>query len=114
DTYLRMQALQEETGRSEKSVRQEAAPQVRDVEAAEAAARQKTKPKRRFPYRKVEDLETEIAQAESHLQELEKLLASSELYRDKDKVKETMKAFEDTKTALKQLYEHWDEAMELN
>ena len=31
-----------------------------------------------------------------------------------DKVKETMKAFEDVKVTLKQLYEHWEEAVELN
>ena len=46
--------------------------------------------------------------------ELEKQLASSELYRDGDKVKETMRAFEDTKGTLKDLYEHWEEAVELN
>jgi len=48
------------------------------------------------------------------LQELEKLLASSELYRDGNRVKETMRDFEDTKAALKQLYEQWEEAIELN
>ena len=45
---------------------------------------------------------------------MEKQLASAELYRDGDKVKETMQAFEDTKAKLKQLYEHWEEAEELN
>ena len=48
------------------------------------------------------------------LRELEEMLASAELYRDGDKVKETMKAFEETKAALRVLYEHWEEAVELN
>ncbi|MCI0380189.1 MAG: ABC-F family ATP-binding cassette domain-containing protein [Gemmataceae bacterium] len=74
----------------------------------------KAKRKRRFPYRKVDELEAEIAAEETHLLELEKLLASSELYRDGDKVKETMQAFEDAKVSLQQLYEHWEEAVELN
>ena len=37
-----------------------------------------------------------------------------DLYRDGDKVKETMRDFEETKARLQQLYEHWEEAVELN
>jgi ATP-binding cassette subfamily F protein 3 len=78
------------------------------------AAEPSKKRKRRFPYRKVEDLEAEIASNETRLRELEQLLASSELYRDGERVKETTRAFEDTKLQLQQLYEHWEEAVELN
>jgi ATP-binding cassette subfamily F protein 3 len=74
----------------------------------------KPRRKRRFPYRKLEELEADIAAQESRLRELEKLLASPDLYRDGDRVKETTQAFENTKNALKQLYEHWEEAAELN
>ena len=43
------------------------------------------------------------------------LLASPDLYRDGDKVKETTQAFEDDEGAVwQQLYEHWEEAVELN
>ncbi len=59
-------------------------------------------------------MEAEIADTETRLRGLETLLASAELYREGDKVKDAMKAFEDTKTALKQLYEYWEEAVELN
>ena len=45
---------------------------------------------------------------------LEQLLASPDLYRDGDRVKETMRSFETTKADLQQLYEHWEEALELN
>jgi ATP-binding cassette subfamily F protein 3 len=72
------------------------------------------KRKRRFPYRKVEDLEADIASGETQVRDLEQLLASPELYRDGDKVKETMRTFEEAKAKLQQLYEHWEEAVELN
>ena len=72
------------------------------------------KRKRRFPYRKVEELEADIAAQETQLREVERLLASPDLYRDGERVKETTKAFEDTKARLAQLYEHWEEAVELN
>jgi ATP-binding cassette subfamily F protein 3 len=109
DTYELMRAVQEERGRD-----QEAG--VRKDKQATRAERSagKAKRKRRFPYRKVEELEAEIAAREQRLKELEELLASPELYRDSERVKETMKAFEDTKSQLQYLYEHWEEAVELN
>jgi ATP-binding cassette subfamily F protein 3 len=70
--------------------------------------------KRRFPYRKVEEIEADISAQETHLRELEQLLASPELYRDGGRVKETTRAFEETKERLRQLYDHWEEAVELN
>ena len=72
------------------------------------------KRKRRYPFRKVEELEADIAVAETSLRELEQRLASAELYREGEKVKQTMQNFEDIKARLKQLYEHWEEAVELN
>jgi ATP-binding cassette, subfamily F, member 3 len=106
DTYERMQLLQEKPS-----------PAPAKKQLAETHVSPTGKPakrKRRFPYRKVEELEAEIAAAETRVAALEKLLASSELYRDGDKVKETMHDFETTKESLKQLYEHWEEAIELN
>jgi ATP-binding cassette subfamily F protein 3 len=90
--------------------------QVVEEKTAPASPSKEVRPKRkrRFPYRKIEELEADIAGAETRLQELEKLLASSELYRDGNRVKETMRDFEDTKASLKQLYEQWEEAIELN
>ncbi len=72
------------------------------------------KRKRRFPYRQVADIEADITAAEARRAELEQLLASAELYRDGDKVKETTRAFEETQEKLRHLYEHWEEALELN
>jgi ATP-binding cassette, subfamily F, member 3 len=74
----------------------------------------KSKRKRRFPYRKIEELEADIAQEEARLRETEKLLASPDLYREGDRVKLVTREFEETKQRLGRLYEHWEEAVELN
>jgi ATP-binding cassette, subfamily F, member 3 len=81
---------------------------------ATPAAPAKVKRKRRFPYRKVEELEREVMEQEELVAELEARLASPEIYRDANLVKETMTDFEDAKDRLKTLYEHWEEAVELN
>jgi ATP-binding cassette subfamily F protein 3 len=108
DTYELMQAQQMEDKETVKQGDKE--PKRDERESSSLAAKRK----RRFPYRKVEDLEADIAEAETRLREVESLLASAELYRDGDKVKNTMRAFAETKQQLKHLYEHWEEAVELN
>jgi ATP-binding cassette subfamily F protein 3 len=105
DTYERMRLLQEPAPSAK------AKTAVSENHVAPAAPRKR---KRRFPYRKVEDLEAEIAAEESRVSELEQLMASPELYRDGERVKETTREFEETKARLLQLYEHWEEAVELN
>ena len=72
------------------------------------------KRKRKFPYRKVEELEKEVMEQEELVADLEARMASPEIYRDANLVKETMTDFEDAKERLKTLYEHWEEAVELN
>jgi ATP-binding cassette subfamily F protein 3 len=104
DTYEMMRAQQGEPKKAEPAA----------VKPATAEVTKPPKRKRRFPYRKVEDLEADIARGEAQLKELEQLLASAELYRDGDRVKDTMRSFEETKVRLQQLYEHWEEASELN
>jgi ATP-binding cassette subfamily F protein 3 len=112
DTYERMRALQEEAKASAPVKKQ---PEVEPARVPPTSAQPaKVKRKRRFPYRKVEDLEADIAAQEAALRELEKQMASPDLYRDGDRVKETTRAFEETKVRLAQLYEHWEEAVELN
>jgi ATP-binding cassette subfamily F protein 3 len=109
DTYERMRTPK---GASESISVTEAKRNRRAVAKQEPGAGMKRK--RRFPFRKIEDLEADIAAAETRLHELERLLASSELYHDGPKVKQVTREFEETKAALKQLYEHWEEAVELS
>jgi ATP-binding cassette subfamily F protein 3 len=108
DTYQLMKAQQTAAGQAKKRKLEEPPP------APAAAAPVKPKRKRRFPYRKLAEIEADIAANETRLRELEQLLASPDLYRDGERVKETMRGFEDAKSKLQELYEHWEEAAELN
>jgi len=115
DTYERMRLLKlDDAGRAKKKEPAKLAHEAPSAAASSAAPTGKVKRKRKFPYRKVHELEAEIAAEETRLRELETALASSELYREGGKVKETAQAFEDVKSRLSQLYEHWEEAVELN
>ncbi len=110
DTYERMHAL--EGGRCG----------ARTPDQIEEPAPSPATPRRRrrqsvdgaFPYRKVEEIEADIAEREAELRELEQQMASPDLYRDGSRVKETKQAFDTTKARLEELYEHWEEASELN
>ncbi len=59
-------------------------------------------------------METEIAATESRVKQMEESLATAELYRDPSRFREVVKEFEEGKAKLQQLYEHWEEAVELN
>ncbi|MHB1036173.1 MAG: ABC-F family ATP-binding cassette domain-containing protein [Pirellulales bacterium] len=72
------------------------------------------KPKRRFPYRKVADLETEIFERETRIAELHERLAQPDVHRNGDQVREVKAEIADQQESLRQLYEHWEEATELN
>jgi ATP-binding cassette subfamily F protein 3 len=109
DTYTLMRGRQRAAESEDRRVE---GPRRNAAAANAAAARQKQK--RRFPYRKVADLEADISASEARLRELEELLASPQIYRDGEKVKETMRSFDDTKKRLQELYEHWEEAVDLN
>jgi ATP-binding cassette subfamily F protein 3 len=70
--------------------------------------------KRRFPYRKVEDLEAEISQVETDLAQIQGELGNPDLYREGQRVKEVRERFDGLQVKLASLYEHWEEAVELN
>lgn len=70
--------------------------------------------KRQFPYRKVADIEVEIGMKEDELESLEADLCDPEVLRDGRRVKEVVTSVDHLKTELSKLYEHWEEAVELN
>jgi len=74
----------------------------------------KSTKKRRFPYRKVADLEDEIFIRETLVQELQNELAQLETLRNGDRVRRIMAKIAKEQETLKTLYEHWEEATELN
>ncbi len=80
-----------------------------------ASAERDTKsPKRRFPYRKVEEIEQDIIGQESEIEELHRLLTVPETYRAGDRVRQLMAEIKKRQDTLAMLYAHWEEATELN
>ncbi len=79
-----------------------------------AARPEPVKRKRKFPYRTVADLEAEIAATETKVATLEAALQNAEIYKDPPRLKQTMADLDATKDALARLYQHWEEAVELN
>jgi ATP-binding cassette subfamily F protein 3 len=113
DTYELLRAAQEQTSKEKAAL----AKTKNNTETTTTPGRSSNKPakrKRKFPYRKQEDIEAEITSTEVKLAQLEATIASPELYRDANRMKETLEEFEDTKEHLQRLYEHWEEAIELN
>ena len=108
DTYEMMRAQQEAARGQQKTKPQEAYDSARQLTPV------KQKRRRRFPYRKVAELEVEIAAEEAKIRDLESLMASPDLYRDGERVQATTHSFEEAKIRLAQLYERWEEAVELN
>ncbi|MFO0802955.1 MAG: ABC-F family ATP-binding cassette domain-containing protein [Gemmataceae bacterium] len=108
DTYelLRQARAQASGGRQPP----DAAPERSETVASEKPAKRK----RKFPYRKVPDIEADIAATEAKIASLEELLQSADVYRDPAKLRTTMADLEASKDALAKLYQHWEEAVELN
>ena len=76
-------------------------------------AARKTARKRRFPYRKLSDIEAEIYQREAMVRRLEEALSQGETYRDGNMVRQLLAELAEHRQALAALYEHWEEAAEL-
>lgn len=80
-------------------------------------ARSADKPERRrrkFPYRKVVDLEADIEAAEGQLELLHQQMLEPENLRDGRKMKELQLALAEAEAQLEKQYEHYEEACELN
>jgi ATP-binding cassette subfamily F protein 3 len=84
--------------------------------AAEPArlAKSRVARKRKFSYRKAADVEKDIAGLEQELAAIESRLADPNLYRDGEKVRSVRTQHDSIKARLAELYEQWEEAVELN
>ncbi len=83
----------------------------------EAGSRDQRNPprrKRKFPYRKAADIEAEIANREAQIEQLHAALTDPQVLRDGQRVKQIKAELEEQQAALPPLYEHWEEAEELN
>jgi len=74
----------------------------------------KAKRKRKFPYRKVTELESDIAAHEAQIEELNSQMVDPAVLRDGAKIKAVHADLDRVQEKLSQLYEHWEEAVELN
>ncbi|MDO5581771.1 MAG: ABC-F family ATP-binding cassette domain-containing protein [Planctomycetia bacterium] len=81
---------------------------------AKKKEKSKEKRKRKYPFRKVEDIEAEVFMVETQLITLREEVIKPEVLRDGEKVRALNEEIADAEQQLKQLYEHWDEATELN
>lgn len=75
---------------------------------------QPAKRKRRFPYRKQEDIEADILRHESRRDEIINELALPDTHRNGQRVKELKNELEEIEKSLQLLYAHWEEVMEFN
>ena len=60
------------------------------------------------------DIEADIAATEKKIADLEAAMQTPDVYKDATRVRDTMKELEQSKDALARLYQHWEEAVELN
>ncbi|MCC6511351.1 MAG: ABC-F family ATP-binding cassette domain-containing protein, partial [Pirellulaceae bacterium] len=74
----------------------------------------KAKRKRKFPYRKVADLEADIMQVEGEIDQMQQRLIDPQVLRDGRLVKEVQQQLTEHESRLANLYEHYEEACELN
>ena len=70
--------------------------------------------RRKHPYRKVAEIEADIAAHEKRIEEIHQLFTQPEIQRDGAKVQDLWMELDSLKLVLEDLYDHWEEAMELN
>ncbi len=110
DTYRMLQAQveREESAEAVASSRE----MKETVPSRQATGRRK--PKRRFPYRKVADLEADIAECEAEIESWHQRLADPQFHKDGERVQQATAQLEELNQRLEQLYLHWEEACELD
>ena len=115
DTYELLRTAREQATKQGSGGRKAESGERRGVgPPSEANPDKPAKRKRKFPYRRVPDLEADIAATETKIAGLEAALQSPDVYRDAPRLRDTLSDLERAKDALARLYQHWEEAVELN
>ncbi len=70
--------------------------------------------RRKFKYRKIEDIEADIEACEQQILDLETAMADPETHRNGQRMREIQEDYEMAQRELEQLLEHWEEAAEWN
>jgi len=113
DTYQQILAAKA-SSRDDEEAAEPARTRDRESSSQKTQAKTPERPKRRFPYRKVADIETEIAEREATIARLHQELGEEATYRDGNRVRQIKIEIAQQQEAVKGLYEHWEEAVELN
>jgi ATP-binding cassette subfamily F protein 3 len=109
ETYQRLAQQEADAAQARAAASAAASTQSRDGDRVKPEKR-----RRKFPYRKTDDLEREIAEVEAKVSTVEDLLGQPATWRDPIKARSTQQDHEELKSRLARLYEHWEEAVELN
>jgi ATP-binding cassette subfamily F protein 3 len=109
ETYQRL-AQQEAESAAQQSRNATPLPSSTGATPAERSDRRK----RKYPYRKSADIEQEIAGVETEVAQIEDRLGQPTTWRDPVKAVELQRRHGELKESLASLYEHWEEAVELN
>ena len=112
ETYLDMQRRRAEEDSAAVEAKRKPAPAPTSDARSDAAKKERRK--RKFPYRKVADVEADIAQHEAQIEALHAKLILPDTMRDGRLVKQCQAEMDSLRAKLAQLYEHWEEAVELN
>lgn len=110
DTYVHLlkQGLAADAHQAEKSSKES------KPKSSNKATNNKPTRRRKFPYRKVADLEDDIFQRESKIEQLHQNLTEPDVLRDGERVRAIQSEIQELQESLAALYEHWEEAVELN
>jgi ATP-binding cassette subfamily F protein 3 len=113
DTYVHL--LKEGLAKEARGLAVDGQPKPAAAEASTSQSRIKQeRRKRKFPYRKATEIEAEIHQRERRIAELHELMTSPDALRDGVRARQLATELEEQQQKLLQLYEHWEEATELN
>jgi ATP-binding cassette subfamily F protein 3 len=117
DTYLHFVEQGLAVSMDRPSVRAVSTGAARRDDASPSSHDENAKPakrKRRFGYRKAAELEAEIHRCEAEIQQAQLSLADPDVFRDGDRVRGVKASIAELQHSLAALYEHWEEAVELN
>ena len=107
----------EEAGELSRTGPQKSRPSAEKANRGEKPGNSAAKPgqrKRRFPFRKLDDIESDIFKRETRLAELHQELGQEENYRDGNRIRRIKDEIAEQQESLQTLYDHWEEASELN
>ena len=109
ETYQRIAATEAETATAAVARAQASQPDAPADPGSKGDRR-----KRKFPYRKPEEIEKEIGKTEAEVADLQDRLGQPATWRDPVKARDAQLRHDDLAANLVRLYEHWEEALDLN